>query len=572
VEYSWALSQPQNLIDAEQISQELGIPIKIAEILVKREIDTPEKVKSFFRPGIGQIHDPFLMDGMNSAIERILLAIDKKEKILIYGDYDVDGTNSIAMLYLYFKEIGIEVNFYVPDRFKDGYGITNSIIDKLKAAGTNLIITVDFGINAVEEIKYAKNLNIDTIVCDHHNPGDILPDAVAILNPLKPGCMYPFKNLCGCGVTFKLIEGISRRINKPTIAYSYLQFVAIATMADIVSLIDENRVMVYYGLELINEAPRPGLKALMEVTGLSSKKITSSQIVFILAPRINAVGRLGDASRAVELLICDDFEKAIELSRVLEEENKNRSKIDNDIFQEAQELVEKILEIENDIAIILHEAEWHPGVIGVVASRLAEKYCRPTIIMTTIDGVAKGSARSIEGFNIYEALKKCQDKILQFGGHKYAAGLAVEIDKLDEFRASFNEVTRQVLMNRELKPSIQIDAEIDFVEITQRFREVLQNFLPYGPSNMRPVFLTKNIEVTNIFKLAGGDRIKLRVKQENISFDAICFNLSGKLPELEKAQRKIDIIFSIDEVDKSNLERFPIQLKIRDFKANAYNN
>jgi len=566
LEYLWILPKSPEREKIDNLVKTLAIPESIARILINRNIDDTLKAKAFFRPAISQLHDPFLMDGMDQAVDRILQAIEKKEKILIFGDCDVDGTCSIAILYLFLKEMGITPLFYVPNRFRYDSGITVKAIEGFKDEDIKLMVTVDCGISAVEPIKYANSINIDTIICDHHIPSEILPDAHAILNPLKPGCSYPFKHLCGCGVVFKLIEAITKRINKPTISYPYLQFVAIATMADIVPLNGENRVMVYYGLELINQAPRAGLKALLAVTGLGSKKITSSQIVFILAPRINAVGRLGDAGRAVNLLICDDYKKAYKLAEVLEQENATRSKIDHDTFREAEDLIDKILDLEQDIPIILHEAEWHPGVIDIVASRLAEKYCRPTIMMTTINGVAKGSARSVDGFNIYEALKKCEDKMLQFGGHKYAAGLSVEIEKIDEFREAFNEIATQILEKKELKPQLLIDAEITFSDISNYFRETLQKFIPYGPSNMRPVFIVKNVEVTSIFKMSGGDRIRMRLKQGNTFIEAIGFNLSGKQSEIEKAGKRIDIIFSVEELDK-NYYRQPVQLKLRDFKA-----
>ena len=462
--------------------------------------------------------------------------------------------------------MGLTPIFYVPNRFRYDSGITVKAIEGFKDENISLMVTVDCGISAVAPIEYANSIKIDTIVCDHHIPSDTLPDAHAILNPLKPNCSYPFKHLCGCGVVFKLIEAVSKRLNKPTISYPYLQFVAVATMADIVALSGENRVMVYYGLELINQAPRAGLKALLDVTGLGSKKITSSQIVFILAPRINAVGRLGDAGRAVNLLICDEYKKAYKFAEVLEQENATRSKIDHETFREAEVLVDKIMDLEQDIPIILHEAEWHPGVIDIVASRLAEKYCRPAIMMTTINGIAKGSARSVDGFDIFEAIKKCEDKVLQFGGHKYAAGLSLEVDRIDEFREAFNEIATQILKKKELKPQLLIDAEIHLDEITNYFRETLQKFIPYGPSNMRPVFIVKNVEVVGLFKMGGGDRIKMRLKQGNIFIEAIGFNLSEKQSEIDKAEKRIDIIFSVEELDK-NYSRQPIQLKLRDFKA-----
>ena len=566
MEYLWILPKSPEKEKVNDLVHTLGVPEAIARILINRNIDDNTKAKAFFRPALSQLHDPFLMHDMDKAVDRILKAINNKEKVLIFGDCDVDGTCSIAILYLFLKEMGLTPIFYVPNRFRYDSGITVKAIEGFKDENISLMVTVDCGISAVAPIEYANSIKIDTIVCDHHIPSDTLPDAHAILNPLKPNCSYPFKHLCGCGVVFKLIEAVSKRLNKPTISYPYLQFVAVATMADIVALSGENRVMVYYGLELINQAPRAGLKALLDVTGLGSKKITSSQIVFILAPRINAVGRLGDAGRAVNLLICDEYKKAYKFAEVLEQENATRSKIDHETFREAEVLVDKIMDLEQDIPIILHEAEWHPGVIDIVASRLAEKYCRPAIMMTTINGIAKGSARSVDGFDIFEAIKKCEDKVLQFGGHKYAAGLSLEVDRIDEFREAFNEIATQILKKKELKPQLLIDAEIHLDEITNYFRETLQKFIPYGPSNMRPVFIVKNVEVVGLFKMGGGDRIKMRLKQGNIFIEAIGFNLSEKQSEIDKAEKRIDIIFSVEELDK-NYSRQPIQLKLRDFKA-----
>ena len=566
LEYLWILPKSPEKEKVNDLVHTLGVPEAIARILINRNIDDNTKAKAFFRPALSQLHDPFLMHDMDKAVDRILKAINNKEKVLIFGDCDVDGTCSIAILYLFLKEMGLTPIFYVPNRFRYDSGITVKAIEGFKDENISLMVTVDCGISAVAPIEYANSIKIDTIVCDHHIPSDTLPDAHAILNPLKPNCSYPFKHLCGCGVVFKLIEAVSKRLNKPTISYPYLQFVAVATMADIVALSGENRVMVYYGLELINQAPRAGLKALLDVTGLGSKKITSSQIVFILAPRINAVGRLGDAGRAVNLLICDEYKKAYKFAEVLEQENATRSKIDHETFREAEVLVDKIMDLEQDIPIILHEAEWHPGVIDIVASRLAEKYCRPAIMMTTINGIAKGSARSVDGFDIFEAIKKCEDKVLQFGGHKYAAGLSLEVDRIDEFREAFNEIATQILKKKELKPQLLIDAEIHLDEITNYFRETLQKFIPYGPSNMRPVFIVKNVEVVGLFKMGGGDRIKMRLKQGNIFIEAIGFNLSEKQSEIDKAEKRIDIIFSVEELDK-NYSRQPIQLKLRDFKA-----
>jgi single-stranded-DNA-specific exonuclease len=562
LEYLWILpkSPEQKIID--NITESLGIPEVITRILVNRNIDDINKAKAFFRPAISQLHDPFLMSDMDKAVDRLIMAIEKKENILILGDCDVDGTCSIVILYLFLKEMGITPQYYIPNRFRYDSSITIEAIDSYK--DISLMVTVDCGITAVEQVRHANSMNIDTIICDHHIPAEILPDAYAILNPLKPDCTYMFKHLCGCGVVFKLIEAITKKLNKPTASYPYLQFAAVATMADIVPLTDENRAIVYYGLELINEAPRTGLKALLEITGLGTKKISSSQIVFIVAPRINAVGRLGDASRAVNLLICDDYKKAIKLAEILEQENATRSRIDHATFQEAENLINKIMDLEQDIPIILYESEWHPGVIDIVASRIAEKYCRPTIMMTAVNGVVKGSARSVDGFDIFEVIKQCEDKLLQFGGHKYAAGLSLEIEKIGEFREAFNEIAAQILYKKDLKPQLLIDAELRFEDITNNFRENLQKFVPYGPSNMRPVFVVKNVEVISYSKINNGERIKMKLKQGNIVHEAIGFNLD-KHNEIDKTGKHIDIVFAVDELDK-NHGKMSIQLKLRDFK------
>jgi single-stranded-DNA-specific exonuclease len=564
LEYLWVLPKSPIKEFVDNIVESLRIPEVIAHTLINRNINDINKAKAFFRPALSQLHDPFLMSDMDKAVNRLIMAIEKKENILIIGDCDVDGTCSIVVLYLFLKEMGITPQYYIPNRFRYDYGITINAIENYK--DISLMIMVDCGTTAVEQVKHSNSMNIDTIICDHHIPGEVLPDAYAILNPLKSDCTYPFKQLCGCGIVFKLIEAITKRLNKPTASYPYLQFVAVATMADIVPLIGENRVIVYYGLELINEAPRTGLKALLDVTGLGTKKISSSQIVFIVAPRINAVGRLGDASRAVSLLICDDHKKSIKLAEILEQENTTRSRIDYATFSEAENLINKMIDLEKGIPIILYNSEWHPGIIDIVASRIAEKYCRPTIMMTAVNGIVKGSARSADGFDVFEIIKQCEDKLLQFGGHKYAAGLSLETKKIDEFREAFNKIATKTLHKKELKPQLFIDAEVSFEDITNYFRETLQKFTPYGPENMRPVFIVKDVEVISYSKVNNGERIKMKVKQGNIVHEAIGFNFFDKHNEINKTGKHIDIVFAVDELYK-NYNKNPIQLKLRDFRV-----
>ncbi len=560
---------------AKRLSDELGISPVLTEILVKRGIDTFEKARAFFRPSMETLANPFLMDGMDKAVDRICRAISSKERILVYGDYDVDGTNGASILWLFLNRFGVPqggIQYYIPDRLKEGYGLSRAGIDRAKEFDTKLLIAVDCGVTAIEQVKYAQSLGIDVVICDHHEPGDEIPEAVAVLDPLKHSCQYPFKYLCGCGVAFKLLQALSKTEVIQTIygddpsdtLASYLEFVALATTADIVPLVGENRTLVKLGLETLNNNPSPGIRALIETSGIEPGRITAGQIVFVIAPRINAVGRLGDAKRAVELLTCDNYDRALDLARVFEEENRNRRKIDQDTFLEAQQIVDNYLSIENDNAIILHQETWHPGVIGIVASRLVERYYRPTIMMTTVDGIARGSARSVAGFDIYQALKRCEDKLLQFGGHKYAAGLSVDVERLDEFKEAFHSVARELLTQKLLTPQLRIDAEIDLGELTPKFVRVLSQFAPFGPENMRPVFVARNVELYGQPRIVGNNHLRFKVRKHNRVFDAIGFNLGRLMERLQNGRRYIDIAFSIDESEFAG-EVVP-QLKIRDLK------
>lgn len=560
---------------AKRLSDELGISPVLTEILVKRGIDTFEKARAFFRPTMETLADPFLMDGMDKAVDRICRAISSKERILVYGDYDVDGTNGASILWLFLNRFGANVQYYIPDRLKEGYGLSKAGIDRAKEFDTKLLIAVDCGVTAIEQVKYAQSLGIDVVICDHHEPGDEIPDAIAVLDPLKRSCQYPFKYLCGCGVAFKLLQALSKTEVIQTIygddpsdtLASYVEFAALATTADIVPLVGENRTLVKLGLEALNNNPSPGIRALIETSGIEPGRITAGQIVFVIAPRINAVGRLGDAKRAVELLTCDDYNRALDLARVFEEENRNRRKIDEDTFFEAQQIVENYLNVENDPprrAIVLHQETWHPGVIGIVASRLVERYYRPTIMMTTVDGIARGSARSVAGFDIYQALKRCEDKLLQFGGHKYAAGLSVDVERLDEFKEAFHSVARELLTQKLLTPQLRIDAEIDLGELTPKFVRVLSQFAPFGPENMRPVFVARNVELYGQPRIVGKNHLRFKVRKHNRVFDAIGFNLGGIIEKLQNGRKTVDIAFSIDESEFAG-EVVP-QLKIRDLK------
>jgi len=562
----WSIRPPGEPAKVRRLVEEIHVPEVIASILIHRGIEDYETAKAFFRPSLEQLHNPFLMHDMEKAVSRIVEAKDKQEKILVYGDYDVDGTNSASLLYLFLKRIGCDVEVYIPDRMTEGYGISEAGIDYAAGIGTTLLISIDCGITAVSQVEYAKTRKIDVIICDHHEPGSDIPDAHAVLDPLKPRDSYPFKYLSGAGVGFKLIQGLGEYYSMREIAYEYLDFVAIAAAADIVPMIGENRILVYYGLKIINESPRAGIKALMESSNLRFGDLTAQQIVFVMAPRINAVGRLGDATRAVELLTCDEEERAKECALILEEENKNRRVIDEETFSQAAVIAEQYLDGDEQRPIVIHSSEWHPGVVGIVASRLVEKFYRPTVLLTTIDGVAKGSARSILNFNIYEALRRCEHLLLQFGGHKYAAGLALEIEKLDEFRVCFNAIAAEMLDEDMLTHEIVADAMIRLVDITPRFFRILKQFAPFGPGNMRPIFFSHDVEVFGTPRVVGRDHLKLKVRQDTIVFDCIGFGLGSKLDEV-KQSKKVDILFTIEE-NTWNGNVFP-QLKLRDIRSGA---
>ncbi len=576
-EYRWTIRTEVETLTPEEaeavkvLSEQLNISPILCEILVSRGIDTYEKARQYFRPQLSDLHDPFLFRDMAVAVERIERAFKQKEHIVIYGDYDVDGTDSAAMLWLFFNKLGMIANYFIPDRIRDGYGLSQAGIDIVKQYNPSLLIAVDCGVTANLQIEYARSLGIDVIICDHHEPGENIPQAVAVLDPLRTDCNYEYKYLCGCGVAFKLIQALLRsplicknlQDDPLEIIEQCLQYVTLATTADIVPLTGENRTLVKLGLELINSKPLPGLRALIETAGLKLGKIHTSQIVFGLAPRINAVGRIGDAMRAVELLTSTSLERATELACIMEQENSQRRKIDEETFLQAQEIVETVFNADNDSAIVLHESSWHPGVIGIVASRLVERYYRPTILMTTVDGVAKGSARSVSGFNIHEALKRCEDKLIQFGGHKYAAGLTVELDKIDEFREAFHQVAQELLSDTMKIPEVRIDTELLLSDLTPRFIRLLNEFAPFGPENSRPVFATKNVQVVGQPRIVGKNHLRFKVRSGNYVMDAIAFNLGDKLSLIQRAN-SIDLAYSIDEND-FNGEMFP-QLKVRDIK------
>ena len=564
----WKIKPQPDEFTVKSLAESLNISETLARLLVLRDIKNYQQAKAFFRPSLDSIHDPFLMNGMECATTRVIKAITENELICIYGDYDVDGTCATALLYMFLKELGANVDFYIPKRLTEGYGVSKNGVEFVKSKGASLLISVDCGITAIEETQLATELSMDVIICDHHQPKEEIPNAHAILDPLKPNCNYPFKFLSGAGIAFKLAQGVAERIGKRELPLKYLDLVALAASADIVSLTDENRVLVKEGLNQINNSPRPGIGALIKSSHLEPGDLTSGQIVFTIAPRINAVGRLGDAERAVKLLITEDIDEALKLAAVLESENYERRKIDEDTFFQALDIVESSLDLDKNLAIILHEESWHPGVIGIVASRLVEKYYRPTIMLTTVDGVAKGSARSTSNFNIYEALKKCEDLLIQFGGHKAAAGLAVEVDKIDDFRSKFNQIVRETLGEKAFLPEVHIDTKLQFSDLTPKFFRVIDQFAPFGPGNMRPVFLAENLHVEGKPRFVGNNHLIINLKQNGSDrvLDSIGFNMGEMCDVLSKNHLPIEAVFSIDKYTKDG-KTFP-QLKLKDLHIN----
>jgi single-stranded-DNA-specific exonuclease len=567
----WKLKDQADQNEILALADTLNISNVLADLLIRRGVKNFFEAKNYFRPSMESLHDPLLMDGMEDAAKRVIEAITANEKICVYGDYDVDGTCSASLMYLFLKELGGNAEIYIPNRITDGYGLSKEGIDHVKAIGTKLMITVDCGITAVEEVDYANTLGIDTIICDHHKPKDEIPRAVAVLDPLKPNCKYPFKYLSGAGVAFKLARAVGDRFGQIDIALKYLDLVALAGAADIVPLVDENRILVREGIEQINQNPRPGILALIKSARMEPGNLSAGQIVFTLAPRINAVGRLGDANRAVNLFITNDYQEAIKLAKVLEDENLERRKIDESTFSHALSEIDEMVNFEDDFGIVLHNDNWHPGVIGIVASRLVEKYYRPSVMLSTIDGVAKGSARSISGFNIYKALENCEDLLIQFGGHEAAAGLAIKIENIPEFRRRFNIYLKENLTDTEILPEINIDTKISLSEITPKFVRVLDQFAPYGPGNMRPVFLSEDVEFVYNPRIVGKNHFVAYFKQNGTDkiFDSIGFNLGTFVNDIDKEKNLVDIVYTIEKITKDGKE-YP-QLRLRDMRVKEKN-
>ena len=566
--FRWVFTTPENEEAVSDLQDQLGVPPKIARLLVLRGIDTYDKAESFFRSDLSQLHDPFLMKDMDKATTRLAEAIRNGERILIYGDYDVDGTTSTAILYIFLEEFGVDVDFYIPHRFKEGYGINQEGIQYAIDTNTDLIVSVDCGITAVKETEQAKEQGIDVIICDHHNVGDTIPDAVGVLDPKRSDCNYPFKGLSGAGVGFKLIQGTIKKLGlADRIAFKLLDLVAISIASDIVPIEDENRILMREGLKQINSEPRIGVKALLDLINLSIGSITTSNIVFSIGPRINAAGRMGDATKAVKLLISDTPAEAKSRAHELESINVARRDKDSETMEEAKAMVDKNYNLDKISSMVLHHPDWHLGVIGIVASRLVDTYGRPAVMLSTVDGKIKGSARSIDGFNIYEAFKECEDLLEQFGGHEYAAGLTIAKENLEEFRQRINNIAAERLSDEDFKPELKIDCALDLSDVNMRFWKLLSQFEPFGPGNLRPIFVSRDVEVVGVPTIVGKGHLKMKVKQNGSgAFDVIGFNMHEYLPVIRNGdENQLNIAYSLEENEWNG--RRTLQIRLRDVEV-----
>lgn len=552
----------------QQITEYFKCPAIISRLLIRRNLRGIDDIAKFFNPNLYETHDPFLLDGMSKSVDRIIRAISNKELITIYGDYDVDGTTSTALLYLGLSRINGIVDFYVPHRMIDGYGLSMSSIEQLQKNGTKLIITVDCGVNAIEEIKAINQFGIDIIVTDHHNPKTKLPDAHSIINPKLPTCTYPFKDLAGVGVAYKLLMGIYQKlgVNTKENIFRFLDLVALGTIADIVPLHDENRIFASHGLQRLIKKKNIGINALIQISGLSHKELSTSDIIFGIAPRINAAGRMGSAVRAVELMVTSNPEKAVDLAHIIERENSLRQQIDQRTFHEACEIIEnKYKNMDDNTLIVVSSDDWHQGVIGIVASKLVEKYYRPTIMVSCKEGVGSGSGRSITGFDLFSALTSVEDTLESYGGHRYAAGFSILTEYIDHFENQLSKYSKENLKKELLTPPLLIDGELELYNINDNLIKWLEKFAPFGTGNPRPTWITRNVIIDGYPYTVGKNHLKMKVVKDGCKFDLIGFNLGDYLHLLKK-NSKIDIVYSLERNIWQN--KVTIQGKLKDLHLN----
>ena len=555
------LTADQDKINSLQAS--LKVNPLLCKILVQRGVETFEQAKDFFRPSLKDLNDPFLMKDMDKAVERIVRAVNDNEKILVFGDYDVDGTTSVATMYLFLKKFHTEVDFYIPHRYREGYGVSKAGIDFAKENGFTLIISLDCGIKSFDLITYAKKLGIDFVVCDHHLPDDILPPAVAILNAKQKDCKYPYKELCGCGVGFKLISALAPQFSMHDDAvFEYLDLVATAIAADIVPMTGENRILAFHGLIKANSHPNNGIKALAQLSKLTGT-LDIGNLVFMIAPRVNAAGRMDDAKKAVQMFVADTYEESLSFAEMLHSDNTDRKEADSSITEEALSLINENADWKNNKSTVVFKSHWHKGVVGIVASRLIEHHYRPTIVLTQSGDYAAGSARSVPGFNLYEAIHACREHLLGYGGHFAAAGMTLEIGNVDALRDKFEAIVSSTINPEHLIPEIVIDAEISLKEIRPSFYDILCQMEPFGPENLRPVFIVHKVTDTGFSKIVKEQHLRFSVKQDNVTITGIGFGMAEKY-ELLATRKPVDIVFKID-INEWNGEK-KLQIRVIDLK------
>ena len=567
--YKWNYEAPTPTEAAAQaaLAREVGIHPALGKLLFDRGITTAQQARLFFRPQLTELHDPFTMNDMQVAVDRLNLAMGRKERIMVYGDYDVDGCTAVALVYKFLQQFYSNIDFYIPDRYEEGYGISKKGIDFAAQTGVGLIIVLDCGIKAVEEIAYAKSLGIDFIICDHHVPDEVLPCAVAILNPKRLDNHYPDVNLSGCGVGFKFMQAFAAsngiEFNKLT---SLLDLCSVSIASDIVPIMGENRILAYHGLRCLNANPSIGLQAIIEVCGLADRELTMNDIIFKIGPRINASGRMQNGKEAVELLVEKDYQMALERAGKINLYNEARKDLDKQMTEEAVEQVKDLPGLDQRRSIVIYNKAWHKGVIGIVASRLTEQYYRPAVVLTLSDGMATGSARSVSGFDVYKAVQSCEDLLENFGGHTYAAGLTLPVEHVDEFTKRFEQYVADHILDEQTEASLDIDAILDFKDITFRFYQQLRKFAPFGPSNLKPIFCTKRVYDYGTSKVVGRgqEHIKLELvdNKSNNVMNGIAFGQSSQARYI-KTKRAFDICYTIEE---NTHKRGEVQLQIDDIR------
>ena len=558
---------PERKRQAEELAEKIGMSPILAELLFKRGIKTESAAKRFFRPMLNELIDPFLMNDMDVAVDRLNDAMGRKERIMVYGDYDVDGCTAVALVYKFLQQFYSNIEYYIPDRYEEGYGISRKGLDYAAQTGVKLIIVLDCGIKAINEIAYAKTLGIDFIICDHHVPDDELPCAVAILNPKRTDSTYPFKDLCGCGVGFKFMQAFAKNNGIPfSQLIPLLDFCAVSIAADIVPVMGENRILAFHGLKQLNQNPSVGMKSIIEICGLTGREITMSDIIFKIGPRINASGRVQNGIETVDLLVEKDFQKALAEASHINEYNEQRKDIDKQMTEEANQIVARLESQEHQAAIVLYGEGWKKGVVGIVASRMTDMYYRPTVVLSCNNGIASGSARSVAGYDIYDAIKNCRDLLENFGGHTYAVGLTLRVENIPEFRRRFQQYVSERIHIEQTEATLDIEAEVDFKDITKKMHNDLKKFAPHGPDNPKPLFCTRGVYDYGTSKVVGKqqEHIKLELVDSRSSnvMNGIAFGQSQAARYI-KSKRSFNIVYTIEE---NVYKRGEVQLQIEDIQ------